>query len=835
MTVANATPGVTHRVVLGNTGYQADTRNLIKSDITQTIPRVTISDAARRHQDFSDLDTFGQESFHHGRGEKDWNDPFAFYTGRRIDTRVKRQVTIGPAQNKSFKTGGSDPDFNGAPSAFFQFASNFYMLINGTTEATNALYVWNNSTSAWDTVAAGIDTNTGTMGNMEAFNGYLFVAQGEVSGDDIRRFDGVSTWDAITGIPARYLKQWDNLLWRADNINELWYTADPTAGSPTWVGPFQAGDTTAFITGLAVFQNQLHVFKQDGIYIVEVTGSTYRIAVLLDQFQSFDVDNGKGNTNWNGFLYYNTTGGGISRFDGATVEALGPDRGAIFEEATFQGALDRQEFRSLIGTSNWLFAAGDSEDDNSQVLAYGGTGWHSFIDAGVVALDTVSHLPALTAANVLATPTLWYNKAEEVFYSVVPEGTDNPDDFAAFTYDTNGGFFVTPWFDAKLPDLDKAFYSITVISEKVVASAQEIEVAYQIDKIGGPEDADSDWISLGTVQQSPTAILRFPDGALHKWSTVAQSIRFKFKLTTTSASLSPIFKEYFVRFTTRPPTRWGWNLPIKYEDNLEGIDHERETLSKTQIQQRLWAARDRRDALFFDDALGPPTNVINQFTNPSFEVNTTNWAVRSGAAVTRDHIYKVGTGYSGKIVADGTDNSGVNSSESVSVPDGSTVYMSAHLYHKSGAAIDLYLWDSTNNAIRSSDLAIAIFNEEADYSDPFRRHTFQWTNSTGSPANVQLVAESGSAAAATFYLDRCAVIVSTIADLVDEFYLDGDQTRCHWTGVPHASTSHRPRGYSVYVTGVNESPRSPEVTYDANDNEVQTVAGVINVQLREIE
>ena len=42
-------------------------------------------------------------------------------------------------------------------------------------------------------------------------------------------------------------------------------------------------------------------------------------------------------------------------------------------------------------------------------------------------------------------------------------------------------------------------------------------------------------------------------------------------------------------------------------------------------------------------------------------------------------------------------------------------------------------------------------------------------------------------------------------------YVDGDQLRCRWLGSPHNSESVRQSGYQVYITGMTESFRYPEV------------------------
>ena len=79
--------GVTHNVVMDGIGLMTQ-GVATRSDITSAIPRLSIGAEQRQHTDFSERDTFGQKSFHHGFGELEFSDRAKFYASEGVNTFV---------------------------------------------------------------------------------------------------------------------------------------------------------------------------------------------------------------------------------------------------------------------------------------------------------------------------------------------------------------------------------------------------------------------------------------------------------------------------------------------------------------------------------------------------------------------------------------------------------------------------------------------------------------------------------------------------------------------------------------------------------------------------
>ena len=111
-------------------------------------------------------------------------------------------------------------------------------------------------------------------------NSNLYIAQGEAV--NMRRFNSDLATHADNGVPAKFLESFAGKLWRADNLNEIYYSSDPHSdGSATWTAPTgmndgTVGDSTYVIRGMCVHDRSLWIGKDDGIYRIynSSTGAT---------------------------------------------------------------------------------------------------------------------------------------------------------------------------------------------------------------------------------------------------------------------------------------------------------------------------------------------------------------------------------------------------------------------------------------------------------------------------------------------------------------------------------------------------------------------------------
>ena len=178
-----------------------------------------------------------------------------------------------------------------------------------------------------------------------------------------------------------------------------------------------------------------------------------------------------------------------------------------------------------------------------------------------------------------------------------------------------------------------------------------------------------------------------------------------------------------------------------------------------------------------------PETTTNLITNPSFEENVTDgWTFFTGLDGTRarDTSTSLFGVASCKLTASSSGNTQQTSS-SVSLADGESITVSVWLRRTSAISHDVLLYDSTNTTARATGTITA--------SDgTWEQVTLSWTNSTGSPVDVDVRVRNKEAdGSSELWFDAVQLEKKAYATT----FCDGDQPGCEWTGTPHASTSER--------------------------------------------
>lgn len=853
--------GVTHQIVLDGNGFMLASP-LQKSDITSAIPRVSIGTDQRKHTDFSERDTFGQHSFHHGRGASEIEDPATFLDAYGLVTWLPFQVTLMPRMYTQSLTGGATPDFDGVIVAMEVYSGNLYGALNATDPANNKVLIYDNTNNEWDTVGSvtgltttGSLTDLFTSGNSSVT--VMVLCQGESANATF--FDG-ATWTAMD-VPIKFAFSYDAKFWRTDNLNELYWTPTISA-TPTWNASgaaIEVGDKAYPIRGvLSGFDGAVWIGKDDGLYSLRPgdTADTYVVTKVIDFTDNRSQYNGAAMTMFGGNLYVSvhTT---ILRYDGTTVQYMGPDRGANETEKFFQtntqigqpivpqpsnllpptyqaGVVGR--IVGLTHDGTYLYAAVDNDGlGASKVMLWAGTGWHT-IRQTAAATDRIRSLfsfPDLATTGYLDFPTLWWcETVSGVEHLKVMKGSrysKNPLDDASLEYESIG-VLTTGWFDAGLPDISKTFMDFITEARGLVVGDEDIDVEFQVDD-------HPVWYSVGTANTIPTHVLYLPDNGSLEPAISAKKIRYRITLNRGStATNTPILHSWGTRFIVRPDSRYGWVAVVKvYEEHTEVSRHSRTQFAATD-RALLYAMRDKLIPINLRDGLEPPA-LTNLVTNPALLRDSNGdgtcdgvTAVGTGVTLTQTAQYKAVGLLSQKVVlASGSGDKGI-SFGTFAATAGNNIYVSAHVYVQSGDNITLELLDPSSVVVDSFT-----FREAGSDSGTarFKREGFMAEAETTGNYTLRIIRRTADGSAATtYYVDGVEFITDTPTRLArdNSDYIDGDQLRCRWTGTPHASSSTRQAGYYVYLTGLSEVYRYPEFMTSFIDYSTQ-----ITVQMREMQ
>ena len=916
--VPGDTAAITHNVVLDGVGLM--TAGVpTRSDVTSAIPRLSIGAEQRQHTDFSERDTFGHNTWHHGFGELEFSDRAKFFTSEGVHTLVPHQLTLGPAiytHQFSANADGSSSvtDVDGTVRAHAEFVTNSYFLIEGDTAAKNALYYWNETPDKWilqSAATTAMDTASGSASpkDLQVFgsgtNQNLYIAQGEAV-NMVRLNSNLST-AADNGVPAKFLASFAGKLWRADNLNEIYYSADPHSdGSATWTAPTgmndgTVGDSTFLIRGMCVHDSALWIGKDDGIYRIynssTAAAEIWTVEKVIDLNHMISEFNGQAMMSFGGNLYF-TVDRTLGKYDGATVQYIGPDRGANATESAMQlksvydTALPQDintepssfnsgivgTIRSMTNDGTNIYVAVDTGGDatggsagESRVMIWNGTGWHTLYStnqwadtaitthsAGDFRVQFVSFIPRKGNAGWTNYPRIvignnaivneaegGYIKEDRIIQMYFPRwGHNLLDDLAADgTHNMafqKTGHLITSWFDGGLPDVEKTFFDLIVEAQNIgIGTANNsIKVEYQVDNI----DLWHEMHQVSTVGadnndlivSSPTQKLTFPDNGVLDKSIYAKKIRLKFTLNrattggdaTTGLYQTPVLKSWGYHFVVRPESRYGWNMTIKCYDNLIDLQRRKVDKSAQELRQYLYTLRDQKVPIVFHDGTQLP-QIKNKVLNPSMEYLTgiegtapNGYTAVSCALATTTKYRAHGSRSMSVVPATATADSTVTIG-TYTVGAGENIFAAASTWVPHGADT-IYLQILRADASVLIEKEIASVSASGDYGDIYLINKTRWTRTTlfyedapaGEVYTFRIIRKAADANNTnTFYVDTTEFSNNGPNNLkvVNYDYVDGDQLRCRWLGTPHNSESVRQSGYQVYITGITEAYRYPEV------------------------
>jgi hypothetical protein len=822
---------VTHDLVIDDKGYMLASP-LLKSDLSQATPRVSVATEVKSEDNLSDLSSSTQVSWHHGRGDRDFNDPFSFLDTDNMHTHIPNQAT--PFLEV---TSSSEEDLNGYPVDGVLYQGNFYVLIRGNAAANNSLQVWDNTNTEWDAVAATIDTSVGIPQDLEIADEDLWVAQGDGVASRVYDF---STTAWVTGtVPAYCFKYWDGKLWRADNINEIHHTSDPEAlGSATWtlLGYVDDGSgTTGRIRRFEVYAGSLLVFADFGVMqIINDGAGGYWLLPLLDDAPQRDADNGLAAANFGGLLHYNVQEG-VTRFDGSTRIEIGPNRSPIGSDKFTQlPTLEYGTPNSMAATDTFLYMAVDPFDTTSgigTVWIYGGTGWHKFWKSSTAGerVKWVFFTPILATTGVFAHRTLWVNQGDVIKYIQLPDHSENPLSDSNLTYVTATGSLITGWDTRGFAFLTKIEHEIMARADNIYIDGTTkpvINVYFQIEE-GVDSFTTSDWTYLGTFNREPFDTVRLTeqvtkDGAPDVSGAVGglayTRIRYLLEFNNVVAATPIVLRAFGQRFTPRTKPRYGFTAVVKAYKQITRLDGAvEEDDARDDIRNSLYALQLKPGPHYVSD--GSLVPVVNHIKNASFELDADadgladNWAeldaTKVASTISEKHSQN-GIFSQKLVIASATAVCGIG--QTVYLPAGIKGTFGVSVYNEGVGPVVLQIYDSTNSAVLAQSKPI--------YPTPVHRIVADFEEVVLEVAEqTEILALSFRIVAPTENFEDTTVYVDSaffyMGDNVPKYFIDGTMARCQWAEEPIAdvstqaisafsSKSVQRESYACYVTGMNE-------------------------------
>lgn len=532
------------------------------------------------------------------------NNPVHSYTSN-VTTCFPKRFFLSPKQNASSLTSGSALGvqithmiaYKGNVFAFGGTKGFYWDVATYTSPSANSGNIWAT------TGPSGAATFPGTVTDVTVYNGYLIVSCGTgaftvYTTDSTPTLAGDWTTLAGTNDKIEYLTVLNNVLYGARSATGAYTTAavysttDITAGFATLAGT--VNDTTADVTGLVAYNNNLVVMKADGIYLFDTIGASFSGVAGLENF--INNNNGKYAVEHYGSLFLKVRES-LAEWTGNSLLGLSATRGISFAGNDIQLENDTPHrgspqailsvppflYVTVYTGSKYVVKVYDAKFGNPEL------GFTDWIDMSTNASSVLYYWPT-TSTN----PAMFIGKGTGLVYVKMPRYTFLPTEDTSCEYASTGDFYSSRILIGGL-QYQKAVVDIIVWSK--------------IDSAGG---ADANTITITTATDGSTSYSD-PTGtggnvisasgftrisaAVGASTITGREFQIKATLTSADGTSTPIIYMILLRVRIQYPYQRQWLITIPATQPMDS------RIKKTpkKIETDLRTARKKKNSIQFVD------------------------------------------------------------------------------------------------------------------------------------------------------------------------------------------------------------------------------------------
>ena len=384
--------------------------------------------------------------------------------------------------------------------------------------------------------------------DMAVMGSQLFVATGFANFMHYSAASSDATWTTATTAnnKAQFLCEIGGTLYfnlSASTISNI-TSANGTAATATTIGL-----TTTSITGLTNHGGLLAVTKTDQSYLRDSGGGIG--SIMPETISETSSTSGKNPLSYKSDLYIQTGTQSLWRWGSKyDVETVSPGRWAV-AESDFGG-----QVWALANDSEYLYAVTDNST-KVEILAMreetidGDIDWRWHPIAELTS-GSCNHAWVSTVGS----KRLWICGAtgDTPTFIYLPANYADPTTDSTYQRNTSGIFY-TPWYSGGFIDVNKAFFSASVLGDNLSAT-KTITIAYQF-------PGDTDWTTRVLT------VFNAQETQYFATSDVAKKIRFKVTLASDSATTGPVLRGLIIRGVLMPTKLRMFQFTVRAADGLE--------------------------------------------------------------------------------------------------------------------------------------------------------------------------------------------------------------------------------------------------------------------------
>lgn len=463
----------------------------------------------------------------------------------------------------------------------------------------NAVFALQSPPSTWVQSVTTVPTIT----DIAQYGGFVYLAVGDSN--------SFYTWDQATTtttwtqrtFQAGHFTVIRNQLWRSVNAS-VFSTVNNDPLNQVWTTATVVGDPNTNIIDLDVWGDFLMVFKQDGIYNIDKTGTVYN---MFPGFKNLGT-NPRPIGQWRDNYYFSADVGLIWEITKRGINRIGFDVSEPFPMGGTSSVLPRYSLPNAIGvnnastqgvpTTNYMIVGFNqySTDSNSGAyfLAWDGKAWHPFAffsqgNALAVGLTGGNQSPVNPVLQFAVQSRDTSDRHNRIYYQSSPL----IDPFLAVSFDTNPQIVYLNVDNGVLEDEYKVLERVNIGVDEFQAGT--VQVAYALDE---------DIVNLKFQDMGP------PAGNLIQTNQqfnppsplpVYRKIQLRVTLTATNSTLSPILRYVCLHYKQRMPQRKTWDIQILADENIIGAQGRVDVRDADKIIKDLDIARQNHTQVIFND------------------------------------------------------------------------------------------------------------------------------------------------------------------------------------------------------------------------------------------
>lgn len=396
-------------------------------------------------------------------------------------------------------------------------------------------------------------------------------------------------------------------LWRAAG-SFMWALK---TGNGSWSATQHIGDPTTSITALDVFEDDLVIYKPDGLWTMDRGGNVFPLfpGVKLPGLNPRPL------AQWRGKYYFAADFGMVWEYDGDKVVSIGFDKSEPYPMSKTMG-LPNASTRGIPLPNFMLvgFNQANSTANVGYIFAWDGTGWHPFQynPTGIVTAMGIGGVSQLPNYPVLQLGFGTFS-GSSTSMSYLTQPTLDP--LLTTNYDARPQVVYFPVDNGVVADEFKILESVRVDVDNPLSGT--VRLAYAVDDNIATLNFTDMGSPIGDKQLFQTFAL----------DTAPQYRKVLLRMTITpngdvnalTASKTPVVRALIQRYKQREFQRRAWKLSLFLEEGQMTTRHNRDARTSQTMLDQLNAARQNKKLVIFKDILGKEHSVYVQSVGESIK------------------------------------------------------------------------------------------------------------------------------------------------------------------------------------------------------------------------